>query len=289
MPFLSREEWDFRARPDPKKSKKRGDWTEGIAFDFLSDDEVWKCWSYEFTRQSSEVEYYMKWREGAAKPEDFDSLLNHYWLTDPNGKTGCSIVGEWFYKIWPEWPAKPFLSVRISERKRRYCQCWGSEPKRRLRLVPIEDLYRFIVALQGGKEANAPKPWFGNFSAEIGADVWTLTQRFQRQCRPPVEIAAFQIDFDLPDKALVRLFRNWLAGQRRDKNYQRHDHRGDSTTKQLRKELRALGAVRLLDLGHSIKQAMDYTEKTSGTPLYRHQGDWSNAKETAKEAIYRAS
>lgn len=116
-PVPDRKEWDFRALPDPKKSKKNGDWTGDIHFDFLEDDDVWWCWNYEFTRQEpewtngiltrevngkpagtpyrvgNEVAYILEWRAGAAKPNDFDSLLDHYWSTDPNGKVGISLTG----------------------------------------------------------------------------------------------------------------------------------------------------------------------------------------------------
>ena len=152
--MLPREEWDFRSRP--KNAEKKGDWTCGIQFDFLPDDEVWNCWRYEFTRKSSEVDYCLKWRASADKPKDFSSLLAHYWCADPNRKEGTAPIADWFYSIWPEWPRQPFLSVRRNERERRYKQCWGDQPKRQLHQVHLRNSYRFVVALKAGEETKLP-------------------------------------------------------------------------------------------------------------------------------------
>ena len=149
----AREEWDFRARPE----KGNENWAKGFQqFCFLPDDEVGLCWLYEFTRKAPEVDYYLKWRAEAKAPRDFDSLLAHYWLTDPNGKDGHAPVTNWFYSIWPEWPESPFLSIGQTERKARYKKMWGSNPKRKLRLVPLREIYRFVVAVKAGENPKLP-------------------------------------------------------------------------------------------------------------------------------------
>ena len=315
-PALAREEWDFRAQPEKAEKtfkKVGGDWTAGRTFPFLADDEVWFCWNYELTRMEpewthgrlarevngkpagtpyrvgNEVAYILDWRAGATKPNDFDSLLDHYWGTDPNGKHGVGLSAGWSYKIWPEWPAEPFLSVGTEERQRRFKRYWEHEPGRTLELIRLRDIYRYVAAFKAGKVGRSENPWRGNYVAELGEDVWTLTDPHPRNACPRVEIAAFEIDFNLRDDTLATRFQRWVEARRKEKNYLREDHRGNSQTKQLRKALRALGAVRLLDSGLSIKEAMDYTDKVSGAPLYRHQGDWSEARQTATEALHRAN
>ena len=285
---LPREEWDFRAQPDPKKKTKKGDWTADAplgSFNFLPEDDVWFCWNYEFSRHTSEREFISKWRQGAEKPDDFDSLLAHYWLADPFGKEG-SVVAEYFYKTWPEWPEKPFLSVSLAERQRRYNKCWGHEPKRKLRLVRLKDIYRFVVALKAGEDVKLPLPGREHWGAELGDDLWTVPKRTSRKQLPPIEIAAFEIDFELPDKVLANRFRRWLALRRKEKEYKAPDER---RTRTLRSELMALGALHLLDSGWSASKAQEFTAKVSGSALYEDETDWSHARKTAQSAIYRAS
>jgi hypothetical protein len=284
---LLREEWDFRARPE--KAKKRGDWTVGKQFDFLPDDEVGLCWLYEFTRKGRDVDLQLKWRASADNPRDFDSLLAHYWHTDPNGKEGHAPVVDWFYTIWPDWPEKSFLSVKRTEREDRYKKIWGGNPKRQLRLVSLRDIYRFGVALKAGENPKLPVVEASSSRIEVEPDTLILRSIIPKDEDAPKEIAAFVIDYNLGDKILARRFQNWLAQRRKEKGYVRQEHRGNSGTKLNRAELCALGAWRLLDSGLSIKEAQDYTEKVSGKALFADPGDWSKAKKTAREALYRGS
>ena len=282
----AREEWDFRARPD--KAKKTGDWTADRPFDFLPDYEVELCWLFEFTRTLREVDYYLKWRAEAEAPNDFDSLLAHYWRTDPNGKEGHAPVVEWYYSIWPEWPERPFLSVKRKERQNRYKKMWGGNYKPQLRLVALRDAYQFVVALKAGE--NPSLPGFGSTCRiELEPDTWILRSIIPRDKSAPMEIAALLIDYNLGDKTLTKQFQNWLAQRRKEKGYARQQHRGNSRTKLNRADLCALGACRVVDSGLSIKKAQDYTEKVSGKALFEDPGDWSKARKTAKEALYRAS
>lgn len=281
-----REDWDFRAQPE---KGKKADWTHGKPFHFLPDHEVGLCWLYELTRTAREVDYYLKWRAQAEAPRDFNSLLVHYWRTDPNGKEGHAPVTDWFYSIWPDWPEKPFLSIDQTERKARYKKMWGSNPKRKLRLVPLREIYRFVVAVKAGKNPKFPVAQANSSRIEMETDVFVLRSVIPRNEAAPTEIAAFEIDYNLGDKILARRFQNWLAQRRKEKGYARREHRGKSGTKLNRADLCALGACRLLDSGLSIKEAQDYTEKVSGKALFADSGDWSKAKKTAGEALYRAS
>ena len=282
---LSREEWDFRPQPDPKKKTKRGDWTSSIPFNFLPEDESYFCWQYEFSRYAIQsFDYYSQWRAGAGKPADFDSLLDHYWRTDPNGKTGCPPVAQWFYKIWPEWPAKPYLSVPFKERRRRFKQTSDKGPKQRLRLMPLRDIYRYVVAVKAGKATEALLSGRGVGPVEMGNEIWTFP-RAPQEGVPPVEIAAFEIDYELSNENLVSKFQVWLEQRRKLKGYERPDRRGSRAD---RSDLIALGAMRLMDSGLSIRKAMDFSERISGKTLFEDSGDWSKARKRAKQAIYRA-
>ncbi len=281
-----REEWDFRAQPE--KSKK-GDWNLDKSFKFLPDDEVGLCWLYEFTRTGREVEYYLKWRAEADNPSDFDCLLAHYWRTDPNGKEGHAPVSDWHYSIWPNWPEKPFLSIKWKERKERYRKMWASNPKRQLQLVPLREIYRFVVAVKAGENPQLPVAHANRSRIEMEPDVFILRSVIPREKVAPREIAAFELDYNLGDKILARRFQNWLAQRRKEKGYARQQHRGNSGTKSNRAELCALGAYRLLESGLSIKEAQDYTERVSGKALFADPGDWSKAKKTAWNALYRAN
>jgi hypothetical protein len=286
--MLPRNEWDFRPRPE--KAKKKGDWTGGQQFDFLPDDEVELCWEYEFTRLSGfgsvSGDYYLKWRARADNPHDFDSLLAHYWRTDPSGKLGYPPVN--FYMVWPEWPEQPFLSVTQKERERRHKAMWRKNLKRQLPTVPLRDIYRLGVALKTGEQTDLLKsiPEMSYRRIEVEDDVLILRSILPGDEEPPAEIAAFVIDYTLGDKILAKRFQNWLVQRRKEKGYARQEHRGKSGTKRARADLCALGGWRLLRSGLSIKEAQDYTEKVSGKALFSDAGDWSKAKKKAVEALH---
>ena len=240
-PDLDRKEWDFRPGPDLTKETKKGNWATGIKFDFLPENESYYCWLYEFSRyDTQESVFYTKWRADAGKPTDFDSLLDHYWRTDPNGKDGYSLVSDWFYMIWPEWPEKPYLSVPFKERQARFKKTWAKNPKRQIRLIPLRDIYRFVVAVKAGKEPKLP---LGRslLQMEMEEDTWIIPSRAgsNQEKMPPIEIAAFEIDFATTNEILAARFQNWLEQRRKEKGYKRPDKRGSRTN---RGDLIALGA-----------------------------------------------
>ena len=212
-------------------------------------------------------------------------MLDHYWRTDPNGKAGLPLVSGWFYTIWPEWPEKPYLSVRLNERLSRFRKTWPKQPKRQLRLVPLREIYRCVGAVKAGKPPMLPIASHIN-RLEMREDVWVIPKGSGRETPPPIEIVAFELDFGLPDELLTARLRNWLVQRRKDMGYQRPDRR---PTRVDRGDLIALGAMRLMDFGLSIKKAMDYSSQRSGKALFEDVGDWSRARKRAKDAIYRAS
>lgn len=286
-PDLDRKEWDFRPGPDLTKETKTGNWAAGIKFDFLPENETAYCWLYEFCRYDTrDAEGFLKWRTGAGKPTDFDSLLDHYWRTDPNGKAGISLVSDWFYMIWPEWPEKPYLSVPAKDRQARFKKTWAKNPKGHIRLIPLRDIYRSVVAWKAGGEPDLP---LGRSlqQMKMEVDTWIIPSSAgaNQEKMPPIEIAAFEIDFAITNEILAARFQNWLEQRRKEKGYKRLDKRWSRTN---RGDLIALGAMRLMDSGISIVKATEYSRKISGKALYEDAGDWSNARRRAEDAIYRA-
>jgi len=281
--ILNRNEWDFRPGPDLTKETKKGNWAEGFPFDFLPENESYYCWQYEFSRYDTpSFEFYSKWRAGAQKPIDFDSLLEHYRRTDPDGKNGYGPVVNWFYKIWPEWPEKPYLSIPFKERQRRFKEMWVRVPKRQLRLISLRDIYRFVDAVKAGTNPQSIIP--GRIhQTKMEEDTWVIPRPSSDEKIPPIEIAAFELDFAMTDEQLVDRFHNWLRRRRKEKGYNRPDCRA---TRADRSDLIALGAMRLMESGLSIQKAMNHSEQISGKALYDDPGDWSHARKRAKEAIY---
>ena len=282
-----RKEWDFRAKPE--KAAKGGDWSVGHPFDFLPDDEVWRCWHYEFTRDGPEVPYVLAKRAGIPAPADFDAHLAHYWRTDPNGKEGCAPEATCSHYLWPEWPTRPFLSVPLAERQRRYHGCWKDNPKRQLPLIPLSDLFRLEAALINGDEQPPSTDWLRGRGVKMEPSTWVLRRHSDRAKVPPSEVVALELDYKLPNGVLVKRFANWLHQHRKQQGYTRQDQRGRSETKELRAALHSLGAIRLQDAGLSINQAIEHTEKVSGLSLYADPGDWSKAREIVRNALDRAN
>lgn len=309
---LPREEWDFRAIPEKGEKLEK---PAGGKFNFLPDDEVSLCWCYEFTRDKPEwttgildadllgrpagtpykvgnvVANILDWRTGAKNPQDFHCLLDHYSRTHPFGAGGRGPIWNWFYHVWPEWPEKPFLSVTAKDRKARYKAMWGANSGSELRLVPLRSIYRFVTELKAGQEPRLLELGINSRRVELEDDVWKLHPASLRGQEGilPSEVAAFAIDYNLQDKILAKLFKNWVVRRRKDVGYQRQSATGNSATKQDRADLRALGATRLLDSGLSIEQAREYTRRVSGVPLYRSEGDWSGARRRTKEALWQAN
>jgi len=285
VPRLPREEWDFRSGPDLKKNTKKGDWTGGIQFNFLPENEVTFCWLYEFSRyDTQEAELYSKWRAGAERPDDFDSLLDHYRRTDPDGKGGYPLVADWFYRIWPEWPEKPYLSVPLKERQRRFKKTWANEPNRKLRLIPLREIYRYVVERNAGNNPERPRLGRERWPLEMGEDVWTIRHP-RRNDLLPTEIVAFEIDLKLSNETLCARLQSWLTQRRKKKGYKLPFHRETIAD---RSDLIALGATRLMDSGLSIREAMDCSERITGKALYNDGGDWSRARNRAGKAMQGA-
>lgn len=284
---IDRREWDFRARPAKGK-----DWANGRSYDFLEDDEVLKCWLYECTRRHSyDCELAVERRNQAQNPRNFDSLLSHYYKTDPNGKTGVAPLLDHYYTVWPEWPEQPFLSIGRAKRELRYKEMWGGNPKRVLQMIHLRDIHRFILEVKEGGKSQLPGiPELSKREVDLEPDsIVVKPARHRVHDKLPTEVIAFAIDYNLTDMHLIALFRGWLAKRREEKGFRRRKFVGGSQIKTLRAQLNAIGAQRLLATGDTVEQALAYTEKISGRALYADKSQWSKAKLTAENALDRAN
>ncbi len=279
---LSREEWDFRAQPEKGDKKRKPD---GGKFSFLPDNEVGLCWLYEFARTGPDVEFVLNQRKAAKDPRDFDSLLDHYYRTDPNGKEGFAPVVDWYYFLWPEWPEKPFLKVKERVRKKRYKAMWGQNPDRALRMVPLREIYRYVVDLKAGKKPDLKKlGLWPSDRIEILPDTWVVRKSPRIPVASPREIVALEVDHDLPIKVMKERFGHWLKSRREATEFFTSDT-GKGMTKTQRAELCAFGAYRLRESGMTMQAALEHTEKASGKALFSNVTDWSKAKKTALAAL----
>jgi len=94
-----------------------------------------------------------------------------------------------------------------------------------------------------------------------------------------------EIWWDCPDEDIVTDFRLLLKHLR--KGYKARENRGHSVFKAFRRDLRALGAFRLLK-EMTAKKAEDKTQSIRGGrgPLFSTEGNWSDAK-SRTETILR--
>jgi len=278
-----REEWDFRARFTDYDHKTYG------SFNFLPPEEVFYCNSYEIARHRADAEVCVAQREGYRRKKfdisSFEGLLKCYWKFDGNGKAGIPPFANWFYSEWPEWPQQPYLSVKESERRRRFKVCWGHLPEPQLPLVKLADVYKDVEAWKK-KEPRRRLRYWRRHRMELCEDVWTLRSRFRHDPSPLLEVAAFEIDYSLSTKTLAKLFENWIKNRRKAKGYRQRENRGPaSQTDQLRTELLALGAGRLLQSGMKVREAIAHTKEVSGKPLYAFEPEWSAARKRAREIL----
>ncbi len=295
-----REEWDFRAR-------SKTDWYDDRKygpFAFLAEDEVYYCTTYEFYRMDGDVPFVLKnrqklpawltWQQAIGKSsplpgqdketlrsKTFDALLDNHLRSSLDKQ----VFLEWFSIPWPEWPAEPYLSIPRPERMRRFEASWKDNPPRALPLVELKKICNAARDYSEGKTPTGLRFWSAGYELILNADTWVYSRRFGRQAnQSPTELAAFEIDFNKPNKRLLRLFDNWLRNRRKEKGYKPHETRGPSSdTDRMRNRLLALGAGRLIQTGMNIITAMRYTEKLTGQPFFKDKRAWERAIRFASE------
>jgi hypothetical protein len=284
----ARTEWDFRAAWQGRDERK-------YRFYFLSPEEVWLCHCYEFDRTLPRtVKDVLQWR-GKNDCADFETLLEHYWRTDGNGKEGIPIVSNWFYMIWPEWPQKPYLSISSGERRKRFERMWpkATSRPRKLKLLPLGEGYRAFNDLSKCSELvrHVFQRRIPEQRVSFDGETYTVWYKDHRdEMEYPRVVAAFEIDFALSPTRLAKLFENWCREHQNKNKWKAKPNRGQtSDTDKLRTQLKDLGAWRLVQAGLAYERAAKYTQEMSGQPLFADKADWSRAVATANELIFRCS
>ncbi len=205
------------------------------------------------------------------------------------GDKDTILTVQFVHTLWPEWPKEPYLSVPPFERQRRRRACWAENPPRRLKLVDLRDIYRDIVTWkrsQAGEEPNPQYrlPYWRGYKLGMDPDTWSVRRERPKKGDSFYEIAAFEIDFSYSNAVLVGLFKNWLVARRKLKDYPTRGAKDLRVEQEeMRGDLTALGAARLLDSGMTAQEARDYTQLLAGEPLYGGEGEWSKAYKRGRE------
>ena len=260
-PDFPRAEWDFYPPP-------RG---------LLPNDEVLACHTYEVARLDARWAAEVRLWRAQSSQQSFAAFLN---LRDKCLRNQQTVPHE-FYVYWPEWPLKPYLKVLEPDRRARWREWTGRtfEQPSPLPSVSIQHLFAHQDAFCSG----AKPDWVAHSGyREANIDPMAGTIRLPLKS----EIAAFKIHFFKPDDVLTGEFKQWLQARRLQNGIPNPETRGEKgLTQRLRKELLTLGVWRLKAIAKLTNdQAIEYTERVSGRPLFAKPSTWSENLGRAKRA-----
>jgi hypothetical protein len=102
-----------------------------------------------------------------------------------------------------------------------------------------------------------------------------------------ISVASFSIDWDYANHFIEEAFRDWLVQNRGDRSASvfRGLGRGKSPHKKLRRDLKALSALRLLEHYGSREAASEAVKQSEGFSLYADKSDWSKSKAHALSVL----
>lgn len=261
-----REEWDFR-------------------LGLLPGPEVVWCREYE----SGRIQQSQAWRDGIAEfRQESGGSTSEIFMEHAKRcerERGALHWAKLFYTVWPEWPTRPFLSVSAAERKKRirsWVACFESEP-RTLEVFDVGGLVRRAEYKHFCEKAEMEPPFETPFDREaiVGK---TITFRGSKS----EEIVAFHLRYKWETtRELVDRFAAWTTKRKKELGIRDGETRGAASfIKQMRADLCALGAWRLIHGGMSRVQAANYTQAVSGRPLLsHHSSDWTRALARARRAF----
>jgi hypothetical protein len=230
------------------------------------DSELEPCHTYELGRESAEA------RTSCANLRseigDVEQSFDSY------RKILCYRFGFYMeplspFMLYPEWPEQPYLSIGEPERKRRI-EC----------LDPIERETEGIQDI-------FPGTWWGDNPASRQGVLEQIAKELARSgwpmlVNPNVSDVVFRIDWrNYSDREILQSMGAWLKKYRPDKHRQRtHQKTGSgSRIKQLRADLKALGALRLL----KIYRWDEIPEEEM--VLYKSPSGWDEARNRAEKLI----
>jgi hypothetical protein len=271
---LVREEWDFRPP------------TRGL----LPEDEVLACHTYETARLGDErwMDEVRTWR-AQSKQQSFDALL----LLRAKCLEEQQTPPHEFFAYWPEWPDQPYLKVREHIRRERR-KVWTGRTFKQSPALPSVS-FRHLFAYRDAFNSGAKPAWVdhsGYREASIDPQAGTIRlplkidpQAGTIRLPPESEIAAFKIRFSTSDDVLAGQFKQWLQTRRLQNGIPNPDTRGErGLAQRLRKELLTLGVWRLRSVARLTNyQAIAYTRRVSGRPLFANPSTWSENFGRAKK------
>jgi hypothetical protein len=224
---LAREDWDFSACPD---------------------DQLEACFFYEVARECPHLR-----GSGAFQRAEPGADLQL------EGRCAVTIVD--LYKVCPEFPAAPFLTIPKPQRTQRIANLHNATP-------PVQaDLSALIRQC-----ANNPP---NSKTIDYGVGV----------------VAAFYIDLRISDEKLAKGFRQWLKKNRPLWAVPMIRKGKGSSREQLRKDLKALGALRLLrevNWEDAYVYTREFLKNNYGQPeglFGSHKGAWQRARKNAEKTI----
>jgi hypothetical protein len=202
------------------------------------------CWEYEYGRECPRIVETFR-EDAAGRRRGFDQ--DGYWfyehqVFDSQGEYEDSVV----LLVPPGFPTVPYLMTK--------------RPRVRSEAKLSATSSRFLHPPKVRDVEGDAKPSF----------------------RPPPDyVAKLYVDWNAPDKELLRDFRLWLSEHRPRKARSR---RGKSVARQYMADLKALGAYRLLRV-MSAEEALAHTRKFLPHGLYAQVPDWYEAKRRARSVL----
>ena len=235
------------------------------AFPKRDDEELRDCYFYEFSRENQAVRKWVKnWREKnpGIRFDDWKPFFNRFSEVKRH-----PFLSELF-TFSPEWPAAPYLSIPAHERARRR--------KLILRPPPNADISRALNPI------NISMIIWERLQHKVEPTRDELERGILKKRNTFHEIAAFQIDWRHSDGTLTKQFTNWLK-MFRPKVIEQWKIKGKGMSSvQMLKELKALGAWRLIHkFGMKWDEAENLTSEDAAgkeiAPLCEGQSNWSRA------------
>jgi hypothetical protein len=253
-------------------------------------DELRSCYNYERTRESKvHRDSLLEWRRNH-KGSTFDDWLPI--ASEPSRAGRPPLFGWELFTYCPEWPEQPYLAIPQAERQRRQ----NLIPKiieqaditNALRLVHLPKLLKdFSDGTPTGKKWLLPP--LNRATVNPGYDIQKpmASDPFPHEPVPlDHETVAFEIDWRHSDGNLSKLFQLWLKSNRPKEVRQWIIKGKGRTSEQLRKDLKALGAWRLLKK-MKWDAAAEHTANLSptGKALFDNQAAWISARKHAQSLL----
>lgn len=226
------------------------------------DEHLEACYYYEFARESEKAkDAESKYRAAIESAPEREAK----WLLT------CRMRGVYnFFQCCPEFPDTPFLCIPKRERDQRIKKLWKP---RRLIQANLSSIIRTREAdFSQAKTLKYPTGYAGGDIREG-------------------EIVAFFVDWNLPLPCLVKDFQRWLDENKPDGAGKPAKRGAGATPRQIKKRLKALGAVRLLRRmdyfdAYEHTKAVLRDKKGERCPLFGQDASaWSRAKKEGNQAI----